>query len=421
MAIQWECPNCHHKVSEKRKKCTKCGTFRTKDVVWWIDVTYRKNGKRIRKRIGRDKQAAILLEAKLKEKKSEIEINRRLGKEVEEFKTDEPITLEEFWPRYFLWCKGKNKALFDKKARWENHVKKAFGNKLLSEITGEDIKKYQIKRLKEGASNSSINREVALVRHMLNMAVKWGYLKSNPILGKIEMLKENKDRWTYLMPDEVERIRKHLSPTYHALFDFLLFTGLRLGDALNLQWQDINFYTGFILIRGYKTKSGKPFGIPLNQKAREILEKKLAKAGKVDKEDRVFKHSDSEFRRAFKKALKLAGLPETIRIHDLRHTFASWLAMQGVPLQQIQALLGHSQISTTLRYAHLNPATLLPASEAAVKFAQNFLNRLSQPFSSINPSFETNQGRTWNEDFSMESNTIKSPFTNESPDGTIRH
>jgi len=412
MAIKWECPKCHHRMAEKRKKCTYCGTIKTKDVVWWVDLTYRSSGKRIRKRVGRNKQAAILLEAKLKEKKSEIEIAQKLGKETEEFKTDEVLTLKEFWVRYKLWCKPRNRAWRDKEMRWKQHIKPFFGHKLLTEITPKDVKEYQLNRLKDGVTGATINREIALLQHMLNTAVKWGYIQTNPISGKIEKFQENKDKWTYLTPDEVERIRENLKEIYKDLFDFLLYTGLRLGDALRLRWEDINLYSGFILVRGNRTKGGKTFGIPLNQKAREVLEKKLTKEKNIRKEDKVFKHSDGHFRRAFKKALEKAGLPKTIRVHDLRHTFASWLAMSGVPIQQIQVLMGHSQINMTLRYAHLNPAVLQPAAEAAVQFSQNFLQTCE---------FQSFKSTGRNQNFSFELNTFKFPGRNKPADSTLRH
>ncbi len=411
MALTWECPHCHYRNSEKSRVCKKCRKKPdSKDVVWWVDLRDGKD-KRIRKRVGKNKSVAIILEAELKKRKAERQVALALGKEAPE--TSLIPTFEVFWIKYFLWCRSQNKDVVHKQARWKNHLRKRFGSKLLNEITANDVRKYQMERLNEGASPATINREVALLKHMLNMAVKWGYLERNPLEGKIGMLKENTERWTYLMPEEAERIKQHLSETYHDLFDFLLYTGLRLGDALRLQWQDINLEGRFILVRGTKTKGGKTFGIPLNQKALEVLRSRLQKADRINKEDRVFKHSEREFRRAFKKAVKLAGLPETIRVHDLRHTFASWLAMSGVTIQEIQALLGHSQITTTLRYAHLNPTVLLNASEAAVKFSASRKGFAFSP--------EGLKSNDRDEYFSLESDMLKDSIGTEFPDCRLRH
>ena len=381
MALNWECPCCHRRHSEKRKKC-KCGYVRNgKDqVVWWVYVCDR--GRMIRKRVGRDKDAAIALESSLKQKIAEKRVCLKLGKQVEDdIAPTIGITLEEFWIRYWKWCKMHNKNIDWKKSYWNKHIKPLLGRKFLNEITADDIRLLQEKKNQEGLSNATINRIVAIIRHMLNYAVKLNYLDKNPLQGKIDMLKESNDRWIYLTPQEVQKIKQYLSKTYHDLFNFLLYTGLRLGDALRLKWEDVNFEKEFIFVRGSKTKGGKDFSIPLNkevirvlenrlQQTKEKIEKKIKKKNiEVDKKDRIFKHSDSEFRRAFKRALEKAGLPTSIRIHDLRHTFASWLAMSGVPIQQIQMLLGHAEITMTLRYAHLNPSILKSASEAVVKFA----------------------------------------------------
>jgi integrase len=180
------------------------------------------------------------------------------------------------------------------------------------------------------------------------------------------MFKE-KQRLVYLTPEQAEKLKQHISNNYRDLLEFLLYTGLRVGEALKLTWKDVDFEANIIILRQDKTKTGRNYVIPLNSKVKEIL---LARKKKT-KDKRVFPHSKSNFTRAFKQALKRAGLPQEIRIHDLRHTFASWLSMSGIALQQIAALLGHRQLSTTMRYAHLNLATLKKASESVVQFGQS--------------------------------------------------
>jgi len=210
----------------------------------------------------------------------------------------------------------------------------------------------------QGYSNGAINRYVAFLRHMITMAVKWGYLKEHSLKGKIDMLREPKDKWTFLTREEFERLFENLSETYHDLCYFLVMTGARLGEALSLKWENIIWEAEIAYLPD--SKANRERVLVLSDSVLEMLEKRYEKLN-PGKSDRSFPHSDSEFRRAFKRALEKAGLPRTIRIHDLRHTFASWLAMKGVPLQQIKDLLGHSQISTTLRYSHLCPDTLRKA------------------------------------------------------------
>ena len=134
---------------------------------------------------------------------------------------------------------------------------------------------------------------------------------------------------------------------------------MRIGNILGLTERDVDFDLGVIRIPGRKYKSGKPKIFPLSSWTEEILKRRLDRM----KDGRFFPHSYAELRRAFKKALKEAELDESIRIHDLRHTFASWLAEEGESLKTIQELLGHAQIATTLRYAHLQLEVLRRAAE----------------------------------------------------------
>lgn len=357
MALKKECPNCKYRNSVSKRKCVKCSaSLVSPDVVYWVDVWI--GGRRIRERIGPSRSAAEARELSLKRQKAEA---KALGTDL----LAQTTKLEDLWPRYLTWCRVNNRDPKTKKHRWEKHLKTHFGRLTISEVSIRDAESYRMKRLQEGARPATVNRELSIIRHMLSMAVKWGFLESNPLAGLGSLPENNDDAWRYLTREEFDTLLAHLSTNYRDLCIFLVYTGLRLGDALRLTWADVNLDQGVVLIRGVRTKSGRTFGIPLHPKALEVLHRRAKVyngAGPIPG-DRIFKHSDSEFRRAFKKALKSAGLPTTIRIHDLRHTFASWLALKGVPIQQIQALLGHRQLTTTLRYAHLNPAILREAVE----------------------------------------------------------
>ncbi|WP_456371190.1 phage integrase [Thermodesulfatator atlanticus] len=350
MALKKECPACKYRNSVSVRKCVKCGTTLGPDVVYWVDVWV--GGRRVRERIGPSRTAAKARELKLKQE--EAKAKAMDGDNLGIF-----YTLADFWPRYAAWCRIHNRDFKVKRQRWEKHVKPFFGHKALARIDKRLATTYQQKRLSEGAKPATINREIALVRHMLSRAVEWGFIEQNPLQGLSQLPENNDDKWKYLTEEDFLQLEKAINPHYRDFLVFLTYTGLRLGDALRVTWKDVDLDGEVILIRGSRTKSGKAFGVPIHSKVKEILVKRAENAGK-NEEERIFRHSDSEFRRAFKKALKEAGLPD-IRIHDLRHTFASWLALKGIPIQQIQALLGHSQITTTLRYAHLNPAVLKDA------------------------------------------------------------
>ena len=353
MALKKECPECKYRNSVSLRKCARCGaSLVSQGIVYWVDVWV--GGRRIRERVGPSREAAAARELKLKREKARAKV---MG--VRELAMS--YRLEDLWPRYATWCKIHNRDFKGKKSRWVNQLKPFFGKKTLDQITRRLVETYRNRRLSEGARPASVNREVSLLRHMLRMAVEWGFLDRNPLEGLGNLREENDDRWRYLTEEEFERLELAVNDTYRDLLVFLAYTGLRLGDALRLTPQDVDLRGEVILIRGSKTKGGRAFGIPMHPRVKEILERRIQNG--TAPEERIFRHSDSEFRRAFKRALEKAELPTSIRIHDLRHTFASWLALKGVPIQQIQALLGHSQLSTTLRYAHLNPAVLRDAVE----------------------------------------------------------
>jgi integrase len=137
------------------------------------------------------------------------------------------------------------------------------------------------------------------------------------------------------------------------IITFLILTGCRKGEVLNLKWADVDFRTGNILIK--ETKTDRDRHIPISKPLKLLLDN-------IDKiSDYVFADAKTQtkidnFNKSFKSALKKAGLPEDLHIHDLRHVFASKMAMSGTcDLYTLARLLGHSDIKMTMRYAYLIP------------------------------------------------------------------
>ncbi len=179
----------------------------------------------------------------------------------------------------------------------------------------------------------------------------------------IEMPKKPEGRLRYLDGNEIQKLldacgksrNSYLAP----LVALALNTGMRKGELLGLTWERVDLAADFGLsarITLYKTKSGKPRGVPLNQDAVAALE-----AVESDAEARaglVFKRGDGskwgQVRTAFTTALDRAGV-QGFRFHDLRHTFASHFMMRGGNLYDLKEILGHADIKMTMRYAHLSP------------------------------------------------------------------
>ena len=272
-----------------------------------------------------------------------------------EFQKGELIKLKVFWGQYLKWLLTHKKewTVRERLSKWKK-IKEYFGEKTLIEITPEAVARFQINLREAGYTGAAINRYVALIRHILSMAVKWGYLREHPLKGKIEMMRETHD-WTFISKEEFYAIREFIGDNYRDLFDFLVMTGARLGEALKLRWEDIVWEAGVAYLKDSKTN--RPRVLVLSDEVIRLLEKRKERL-RAREEERVFIHSDSEFRRAFKRALEKAGIERRVRVHDLRHTFASWLALQGVQIQHIKEMMGHTEIRTTMRYAHLNVEVL---------------------------------------------------------------
>jgi len=176
----------------------------------------------------------------------------------------------------------------------------------------------------------------------------------------IERLPENNERVGYLSPREVAKLKEACSPAVWLLSEFLMATGMRRGEAVRLTWKDINLETGIAHVS--QTKKGGDRDVPLNERARAVL----GGCTRGVPEAPVFRNSEGTpatgrwFSLAFRRACARAGVVDA-HAHDLWHHAASMLVQKGVDLYAVAEILGHSQLSTTKRYAHLSPEAKLRA------------------------------------------------------------
>lgn len=152
-----------------------------------------------------------------------------------------------------------------------------------------------------------------------------------------------------------------------AALALLAVTGARKNEVLRATWDLVDLGRGVLTVP--LSKSGRPRHIPLSPYAVAILQRQLAR--RVEGNPFIFpshihpERGVEDVRRAWVRAKRLAGLPAELRIHDLRHSFASALANSGIPLNEIGTVLGHSQLSTTARYAHHAPPRLVETAATA--------------------------------------------------------
>lgn len=228
-------------------------------------------------------------------------------------------------------------------------------------ITIDTITEYCINRKIQGVKNSTINRELTVLRSALNYYSKHhdDYDKKNPFNGF--RLFEQDFIPRFLNLSECRKLLKSaLAYDNQNLHDFVVIalnTGCRSGELLSLTWDNVYIDDGYFIIRNSLSKNKKTVYKPINKQTKQALERLKIHHKWVFYNPKTDNRIRS-FRRGFQYAVERANLGH-VRIHDLRHTFASLLVKQGVPLYHVSTLLGHSDIRITQKYAHLEPNHLL--------------------------------------------------------------
>lgn len=259
-----------------------------------------------------------------------------------------------------------------------------FGNKKLSDISPILIEKYRMERKRtpkvNGAplSNTTINREIEIVRKMFSIAIDNSWIDDNPCSSrKVKKLRQDNKKENFLQPDEEERLIAQCIGEFEYMRPIIIMalnTGMRKGELLSLKWNCVDFKKGFITL--LQTKSGKVRKIPISS----ALMPELKKLHQNKISDYVFANPDTgtryyDLKRPFPSLCKKAGI-EDLRFHDLRHTAATRMVTAGIDLIVVQDLLGHADIHTTMKYAHPVPERKLDAVEALAKFVNNEKNKV---------------------------------------------
>jgi integrase len=262
-----------------------------------------------------------------------------------------------FVPRYLKHQKPRLTPAAYERSRGivEDRLKPQFGSMQLSLIRRRDVESYLTSRLTD-VSVETARKEFFVLSHMLTLAVSWELIPANAALG-IELPQAPAGRVRYLQPTELQAVLAACPGWLQPIAGLLAFTGMRRSEVLKLRWLDIDRKGERILLP--QTKNGDGRTVWLNLLACDVIDS--LKAGAPT--DLLFPGIEPEnvslaFLRACRK-IKIADF----KLHDLRHTAASWLRMSGADLQDVADLLGHRDLRMTRRYAHLSPAHL----SAAVK------------------------------------------------------
>lgn len=248
-------------------------------------------------------------------------------------------------------------------------IRQYFKHHKVEDLTHSDVEGYH--RLLSRSAPTMANRTLAVLSRMLGLAIRWGWRTDNPARGT-ERNQEQK-RTRYLSQAEIKALTDALvrlaDQQAANVFRLMLLTGCRKGEALSARWSQIDLVAGVWVKPGSTTKQKTEHRVPLSAAAVALLDRidrqsDFVFLGQIEGQHR------QEVKAQWENLCAAAGLVDaagekTVRMHDLRHTYASVLASAGLSLPIIGALLGHSQPATTARYAHLMDDPLRQATERA--------------------------------------------------------
>jgi integrase len=333
-------------------------------------IVYRKNGKMIDEKAGRQFQDDMT-----PAKAAQVRTNKIQGKELsnKEKREAEKAAREaekKRWTVTRLWDEYKDrnprlKGIVTDQNRFEKHIKPKFGDKEPKDIIPLDVDRLRIQLLKKRAPGT-VKNVLELLRRITNFGEKKRLCSG--INFTIEMPRNDNLKTEDLTPKQLskllEAIEKDTNIQAANMMKLALFTGMRRGELFKLKWRDVDFNRGFINIRD--PKGGPDQKIPVNDAVRDLL-----KSHPRTKSPYVFPgrggRQRTDIKHQVNRIKEEAGLPSDFRaLHGLRHVYASMLASSGeVGMYTLQKLLTHKSPQMTQRYAHLRDEALKQASKLA--------------------------------------------------------
>ena len=326
---------------------------------WYVDIRW--NGDRHRKR--------SLVDSKAGAKAYELSVCNRLtrGESINEHR-DNPEKRQRYkdfaWKWFDLYVKNgkkKHSVVSSYKYILKTNLVPYFGKTPINRITTLQVEEYVAKKKKAGRANRTVNNHLMVLSKSLKCARDWYGIDKLP---KIEWLKKPPIKNDFLSEDECDQLLNSAKGVWREMILLALKTGMRLGEIRALRWEDINWTTRILTVqRSYcrgiieSPKSNRSRYIPLHEDVSAMLEKRKQEKGYIftDSQGRIL--PSGNLYRGLRRCCQGAGV-RRIGWHLFRHTFASNLAMASAPMRAIQELLGHADIQTTMRYAHLSPSAL---------------------------------------------------------------
>ena len=323
-----------------------------------FDITYKLEGKKIWEKTG------WLSEGYSEKLATDIRAERmrsiRHGLDLPRQKAKAPF-FKDVWSKYETWAKA-NKRARDDISRYNNHIRDRFGEARMNNITTFDLERFKSELLKEGLAPATVKHCLVIIRQVYNKAFTWNLYKGgNPVKG-VKMPTVQNQRTRFLSHQEahilLERLKAMQTLGLHDMALLSLHTGLRAGEIFNLRGYDLDFQNDIIRITDAKNKTTRHAYMTGAFKDMLKNRKPDRPEGLVfpDRNGNKIINISKSFRQVIKDLKFNEGVTDrrqVVTFHTLRHSFASWLALQGESLITIRDMLGHKSTAMTERYSHL--------------------------------------------------------------------
>ncbi len=312
--------------------------------------------------------------ARQRAKELKQDINRGIDPQALKLEERAANTVKELWEDY---QKGQLRQLAERSQKnitsmWRDYILPRLGSKRVKDLTSRDID--NLHQHISAHAPVRANRVIASFKAVLNLAIRWGLIDRNPAIGVVKNPEYAKSN--YLTPEQLAVVFDYLEvmPNKEAadIIRLLIFTGARLGEVLTMEWSHLNLTKGEWVKPPSNTKQRRIHAVPLSVEALSVVQTRhdaLVKKGILPL-GYIFPSANGSHKKDIKRPwawlLKKCNMPN-VRVHDLRHTYASLLISGGHALPVIGRLLGHSQSQTTMRYAHLMDNPLRNATNTIVK------------------------------------------------------
>ncbi len=309
---------------------------------------------------GRERRIRCSTKSEAKALYGRLKSEQLSGKHFEKPKT---ILFRDVANDYIARIDARRKRKGDDKSRIDRWIAE-LGDLDINKMGPRHIEKVLSALAEEGYQPGTVLRFFGVLKAALNDARRLGMLKENPA-SRVKPPKVNNVLVRYLTAGQEATLFEKLPEKYRSIVVAAVNTGCRQGELLRLKWSDVDWDTGILALR--ETKAGDSRRVPMNSTVQDLLSN-IQKSSEVGPQDRIFPLDVRYLRRAFDKAVNASKLAP-FRFHDLRHTFASRLAMQGANDRTLMALGGWKSPAMLSRYAHLSPTHLWSAVEGLTTFA----------------------------------------------------